>query len=56
MTKLDQNDLVEYRIFATLGEACGPFAVFLSVLYYLGVALGLLMASGALLLGAFGIL
>ena len=56
MTKLDQNDLVEYTVFATLADACGSFAVFLSILYYLGIGLGLILAGGAMILGAFGIL
>ena len=56
MTKLDQNDLVEYQIFATLARGLGGFGLILGGLFYLGVGLVFLLPAVMLLLGLFGIL
>tara|TARA_R100001086_G_scaffold228283_2_gene147744 strand:- start:27 stop:194 length:168 start_codon:yes stop_codon:yes gene_type:complete len=39
MTKLDENDLVEYHLFAQGAEVLGAFGILLTGLVYLGIAL-----------------
>ena len=56
MTKLDNNDLFEYSIAATITSALGGFASLLAILYYIGFALVLGTVGMIMLLGGFGIL
>ena len=39
MTKLDENDLVEYNLFAQGAEVLGGFGILLTGLVYLGIGL-----------------
>ena len=39
MTKLDENDLVEYQLFTQGAEILGAFGIILTGLVYLGIAL-----------------
>mgnify|MGYP003653036251 FL=1 len=52
MTKLDENDLVEYQMFASLASALGLLGVLLSAFYFFAIALGLGFIAVMLFLGA----
>jgi len=54
MTKLDENDLIEYQILATMANATGTFGALLGALFYLGLSLVIIVASLALLIGSLG--
>ena len=56
MTKLDQNDLVEYTMFASVASGMGVIGSFVTAIFYGGIAIVFAIAAGAMLLGALGIL
>ena len=51
MTKLDENDLVEYQILATMANATGSFGALLGALFYVGLGCLIVFASLALFIG-----
>ena len=56
MTKLDENDLVEYQMFSHMTNQLGPIATIFGAIYYIGIMLTCFFVAGCMLLGALGIL
>jgi hypothetical protein len=56
MTHKDNNELVDYTIYATLASGMGNLGVFLTAIFYIGFCLVLGFGALSMLLGAFGIL
>ena len=54
MTKLDENDLVEYHLFAQGAEVLGIFGVLLNILFYGVIALTCFSISLAYLFDLLG--
>ena len=54
MTKLDENDLVEYQILASMANATGSFGALLGALFYAGLGFLIVFARLALLIGSLG--
>ena len=51
MTKLFENDLIEACFISTITQSLGVFATVLSLIFYIGIAL-LLLISGGILCGS----
>ena len=57
MTQLDENDLVEYNMIASVANALGGgFTLLLGIIWFGGLSLICFFIAGCMLLGAFGVL